>query len=245
MRVKIGTYNIQHGKKYSRFLETGEEKIDLLGVADVIRDAGVTICGLNEVRNQETVPGLCNQVKVIAEALGYHYVFAKAIDLRNGGVYGNALVSKYPILHWRTVPIAVPEAERVERKHKYENRVLLIAEIEVEGRMLTVLICHFGLNPDEIDEAVETIRRELSALETPIVLMGDFNLTPDTDSYTQLASLLRDTAREPERPLTFPSDKPDRKIDYVFVSKDVISSDVCVPAILQSDHRPYFLQIDF
>ena len=55
MKLKIGTYNIQHGKHHGHFLKGGREVIDLPGDAAVLRGAGLDICGLNEVRNQEQV----------------------------------------------------------------------------------------------------------------------------------------------------------------------------------------------
>ena len=237
MKLKIGTYNIQHGKWHGHFLATGEELIDLSGDARVIRDAGLEVCGLNEVRNQEQVPGLCNQARVIAEELGYHFVFAPAIDHR-GGTYGNALVSRYPIRAWRSCPIVVPEKEREPGVH-YEDRVLLVAELAVEDKPLTVLVCHFGLHVSEMRRAIEVIRNELAQISGEVVLMGDFNLTPDTPEYAVLAELLRDSAPAGQALLSFPSHAPQVKIDYLFTSAGIHATNVAVLETTQSDHRPY------
>jgi endonuclease/exonuclease/phosphatase family metal-dependent hydrolase len=146
MELNVGTFNIQHGKDHLHFLQTGEEVIDLKKMADVIRSANLDVCGLNEVRNDGAVGG-AYQAKVIAEALGYHFAFAKAIDHR-GGEYGNALVSRYPIEQVCLVPIAVEQADRIAGQH-FENRVLLCATLLVDRNLLTVLVSHFGLNDDE------------------------------------------------------------------------------------------------
>jgi hypothetical protein len=45
--------------------------------------------------------------------------------------------------------------------------------------------------------------------------------------------------------LTFRSDCPDRKIDYVFVTKDVRVLCAEIPEIIASDHRPHTAEIDF
>lgn len=239
--IKIGTFNIQHGRFYEHYLRTGEEQIRLDGVADVIRSFGVEICGLNEVRNQEGCEGLCNQARVIADALGYHFFFAPAIEHR-GGTYGNAIVSKYPIVSAHAIPIPSPRENRVGDRH-YEDRVLLVAEVLCGERTVTFLICHFGLNIEERESAVRGIREELALIRTPVVLMGDFNLTPTNEYYARLAELLRDTAEPKGEPLTFPSDAPRSKIDYVFVSDSIGVGNVTVPALTQSDHRPYFVEI--
>ena len=240
--MKIGTYNIQHGACYGEYLVSGVERIDLGGVAEVIRENGIEICGLNEVRNQEGVDGLCNQARVIGELLGYHWVFAPAIDHR-GGTYGNALISRYPIVSHRAIPIPCPDVEgRIGGRH-YEDRVLLVAEIDVGGRIVTVFVCHFGLNPDEVERAIDTVRAALAEHREPVILMGDFNLRPDSESYRQLAALLRDTAEPKELPLTFPSEAPRSKIDYVFVSETVAFDGVYAADTLQSDHKPYCVNV--
>ena len=60
--------------------------------------------------------------------------FAKAIHIP-GGEYGNALVSRYPIRSVRALPIVTTPEER-DTEEKYEDRVLLIAEIELAGSVL-------------------------------------------------------------------------------------------------------------
>ena len=241
MKLKIGTFNIQHGRNHARYLHECVEYIDLDGVADIIREHGIAICGLNEVRCQ-TGDGYCNQAQVIADKLGYHCFFAPAIAIQNG-TYGNAIVSQYPIRSARAIPIPSPTENRTGT-YRYEDRVLLVAEVEIEHTVLTVLICHFGRNPEEQRVALDTIRTELSDMTEPTVLMGDFNLPPHSEYYSPLAAMLRDTAEPPALPLTFPSEDPTCKIDYLFVSDSVIAHNVTVPDTQQSDHRPYFAEIE-
>lgn len=242
MKLNIGTFNIQHGRNHVYYLEHHREIIDLDGVAEVIRSNGIEICGLNEVRNQEGNEGFCNQAKAIAERLGYHFAFAKAIDLRVGE-YGNALVSKYPIESVRAVAIPAPEKEMRTGTEGYEDRVLLVAQLRIEKCLLTVLVCHFGLNPDEMQSAIGTVRKELATVDTPIVLMGDFNFTSDSEYYSALTDVLKDTAIPSDVPLTWPSHSPAQKIDYILVSDSVTVETRWSPETMQSDHRPYFLTV--
>lgn len=242
MKLNIGTYNIQHGCDHAYYLANKQERIDLAGVAEVIRANGIDVCGLNEVRNQEGHEGLCDQAKAIAEQLGYHAVFAKAIDLRVGE-YGNALVSRYPIEAFHTVAIPAPAKEHRVGNGGYEDRVLLVAELTVDGERLTVMVCHFGLNPEEMQLAVDTVKQELLTVRTPVILMGDFNFTPDSAYYPQLSAVLKDTAEPIEAPLTWPSEAPTQKIDYLFRSDSLTVERRWSPDVLQSDHRPIFLTV--
>ena len=44
--------------------------------------------------------------------------------------------------------------------------------------------------------------------------------------------------------LSFPSDKPTMKIDYLFTSPDVKALQADIPAVVASDHRPYIALVE-
>lgn len=244
MKLLIGSYNILHGKDYPHYLQTKEERIDLIQTASAIKSLNLDICGLNEVRNQERVAGLCNQAKVIAEQLGYHYAFGRAID-HLGGEYGNAIVSRYPILSAKVIPIVIPAGERIEGQ-KYEDRSMLCAEILADGRRFTVIVTHFGLNADEMEKAIGVVRDYMATCETPLLLMGDLNFNSDSEFRERMCELLTDTAEITEDPChTFPSPEPIRKIDYVFTDSHFEAKRAFVPDVRHSDHRPYVTELEF
>ena len=224
--MKIMTFNTQHCKNFL----TGE--IDFARMAEVICDEGADIVGLNEMRDKGAHPEYDRQVPILSKLSGlpYHY-FAKAVAL-HGGVdpYGNGLLSRYPIISVETIPIPYPP----ELAQK-EPRCILKARLSCG---LTVLVTHFGLTPLEQSLAVETILANLSAKNC--VLMGDFNVTPDDVVLAPIRAHMKDTADRFASPLlSFPSDDPRIKIDYIFVSPDmeVVAADI--PAIIASDHRPH------
>ena len=97
----------------------------------------------------------------------------------------------------------------------YETRCVLRARF-AEG--FTVLISHFGLAKAEARNAVETVLSLLREEKGPVVLMGDFNLEPDSPILAPLFEELTDTAALFPCPLkSWPSDEPEQKIDYIFV----------------------------
>ena len=242
-RVTIGTFNIQHGKDHLKYRETKVETIDLPMMADLIRDEGIAICALNEVRNEENTPVACNQAKAIGTYLDYHYHFARAIDFR-GGAYGNAIVSRYPIVGVKTYPIAIPKEARIAG-HYYEDRVLLAADVDVDGEILTVFACHFGLAPNEQMLAVETARIALREAKHPVVFLGDFNVTPSTDIYAAIAEDFKDTAVCGTDNFTYPSHAPSRKIDYIFTANGASSESFTVSPRVCSDHLAVKAEILF
>jgi len=232
--MKIMTFNTQHCLNYI------ERKIDFRLMADTVVNSGAELIGLNEMRGKGENAEYDRQTEILSELTGIgHYYFAKAIDVPNMGPYGNALLSKIPIVSAETVPI--PDPVPKEGFRSYETRCVLKAKLE---NGLTVLVTHFGLNPDEQENAVKTV---LSVLEDEkCVLMGDFNVEPDNEVLLPIRARMRDAAEKLSTPkLSFPSDEPKIKIDYIFTTPDVEVVFADIPATVASDHRPHVAEIRF
>ena len=234
MQIKMMSYNTQHCLNFIT------REIDFDMVADTIKRCGADVVGLQEMFGEGTDPGFVAQTKIIAEKLGFYYYFAKAIDFGEHNPYGIALVSRYPITSAEVVFIPDPQVRKYDGY--YETRVLLKATIDAGGG-LNVLVSHFGLNPDEHENAVQTVISNLP--EKRCVLMGDFNMEPDNPILDPIMRRLYDTAQNFSSPkLSFPSDTPTVKIDYIFVSKDLKVQYADIPEIVSSDHRPHLATIE-
>ena len=235
MKIKLMSYNTQHCLNYVT------RKIDFDIMADTIKQCEADIIGFQEMRDKGQDAAYDAQTKIIAEKLGYHYYyFAEAIRFGGANPYGNALISRYPILSAETIRIPDPEPQKYDGY--YETRCLLKATIDV-GSDLHVLVSHFGLNPDEQENAVRTVISHMP--EHRCVLMGDFNMEPDNPILQPIMQKLCDTAQYFSSPkLSFPSDTPRKKIDYIFVSKDIKVHCADIPEIVSSDHRPHVATIE-
>jgi len=170
------------------------------------------------------------QVKKLAELTGMkYYYFAKATEF-NGNPYGNGFLSKIPIKNCKTFPVPDPNPKKYDGY--YETRCLLKAELE---NGFTVLVIHFGLNPDEHINAVKTVMENL--VDKQCILMGDFNVLSENEVLTPIKDKMVDCGDFIEgNKLTFPSDNPDRKIDYIFVSHDIEVISAEIPSTIASDH---------
>lgn len=235
MKIKFMSYNTQHCLNFIT------REIDFDIIAATIKKCEADIIGLQEIRDEGQDADYQSQAKIIAEKLGYHYYyFAEAI--RFGGVnpYGNAIISRYPIISAETIMIPDPEIKKYDGY--YETRCLLKATIDVRNG-LNVLVSHFGLNPDEQENAVETVVSNIP--KEHCVLMGDFNMEPDNQILNPIMQSLQDTAKVfSTYKLSFPSDTPKVKIDYIFVSKDLKVEYADIPEIISSDHRPHVATIE-
>ncbi len=103
--------------------------------------------------------------------------------------YGNAIISKYPILSVREVKVMAPnQTEQMQtiNGNTYERRVLLIAELDVNGTTVTVISTHFDLYTNAMNAAVSAIVTEMERISTPVILMGDLNCNSNDTPITNL-----------------------------------------------------------
>jgi endonuclease/exonuclease/phosphatase family metal-dependent hydrolase len=235
--MKVMTFNIQHAKNYL------EGHIDIPLMAKTIKELGADIIALQEVYGigeKETFNG---QAEKIAEILGYHCYFAEAIYINGYGPYGNAILSRYEILDAKTVK--VPPAIPVPGRY-FEDRCLGVCHVNTPNGKLAVFAIHFGLQPEEAVLCAKTVCNTFDP-SVPTVLMGDFNLEPDSEYLDPIRNIFVDTDKffKGESNLTFPSDKPEIKIDYIFVSPDINVRNVDVPKNIAADHLTIVADIDF
>lgn len=227
--MKIMSFNTQHCLNYL------EGRIDFHVMADAVKACGADIVALNEMRGKGTDPEYEDQVPALAQITGLpHFYFAKAIDVGGSNPYGNGLLSRYPITQACTIPIPDPVGQPCE------SRCILKARLECG---LTVLVTHFGLSAKEQENAARTVAENLE--DTRCILMGDFNVTPDNRVLAPIRARMKDAADLFGAPLlSFPSDEPRIKIDYIFVSPDIELVSADIPPIVASDHRPHTAEIN-
>ncbi|MBQ2967704.1 MAG: endonuclease/exonuclease/phosphatase family protein [Clostridia bacterium] len=232
--MKLMTFNTQHCMNYIT------REIDFEIMAKAIRDQNPDIVGLNEMRNLGTKEDYTDQVKALSDLSGMpHYYFAQAISFEGKNPYGNGMLSKIPFKTVETVMIPDP-IEKTGDKW-YETRCILKATF---ANGLTVLVTHFGLNDDEQQNAVETILKNIAPEKC--IVMGDLNVRPDNPLLDPIRACMQDTAKTFKAPLlSFPSDNPYCKIDYIFATPDIEIVSADIPAVVASDHRPHTAEIQF
>lgn len=232
--MKIMTFNTQHCANFI----TG--KIDYEVMADAVKTCGAEIVGLNEMRDKGVSEGYADaQVAQLSKLTEMEYFyFAKAIEDGPGNPYGNGILSKHEFERVET--ILIPEPENKKSGAYYERRCILKAKLK---NGLTVLVTHFGLSPEEQESAVKAVLDEIT--DEKCILMGDFNVTPDDKVLELIRAKMKDTAELfSEEKLSFPSDNPRIKIDYIFVSHDIEVVSADIPGIVASDHRPHTAKIN-
>ena len=242
--MKIMTFNIQHALDYIN------QKIDVDLFIEKIKYYGADVCGINEVRGEGPLDGYTDQTNAIADGLGFNRYFGEAIKVDGTSPYGNALVSSYPIKSCETILIPEPSKEYKFDKNGelvyYERRCIIKSVIDCNGKDLCVLVTHMGLSDIERKNAVSSLCEIIDKINIPLVLMGDFNTTPNDAVLAPLYDRLTDANVKSVNSSvpTYPSDSPEIKIDYIFY-KDIncVSSHTVEEVI--SDHYPIIADFEY
>jgi endonuclease/exonuclease/phosphatase family metal-dependent hydrolase len=172
---------------------------------------------LQEVDAGARRSNLDRQVDVLGDALGYrHRSYFPNVQVRGGGEYGNAVLSRFPITETQNIDLSIPLKKRRSVLH-VRSRVRLNGHNR--ARTLHVYNLHLGLAGPE--RKVQ-LRKFLNSHpfnglhhRTPVVVAGDFN-----DVWGTLGPRLLVPAgfRGLRQPLhTFPAYAPMRALDSIYV----------------------------
>lgn len=155
--IKLCSYNIHAGVGMD-----GRFDADRLG--RVLREVDADVLGLQEVEHHAVGQG--DLLDYLAAETGTTAVAGSTL-LRDTRHYGNALLTRLPILDIHRIDLTMP---------RREPRGALDVLLDWHGRELRVVATHLGLRPSERREQT---RRLLSLFETSredvAVLMGDLN----------------------------------------------------------------------
>lgn len=226
------TYNIHHG-------EGVDGKLDVARIAEVVRTAAPDIVCLQEVDRNVPRSGNRDIAAELAGALGMAFVFGENLAL-DGGAYGNAILSRFPILAHENIPLPGPEG--------VEPRGCLTAQIEVHGEGVWFFNTHLGLKADE-RLAQATALLEHLPKGAPVVLAGDLNERLEDPGLKKLATVLKAALTAPscDQPNSYPVPKPKRRIDHVFTGGGPVTQEACVlvtdASKVASDHFPVVAKI--
>ena len=228
--LRILAYNTHHG-------EGMDGVLDLDRIAEVISGTAPDLVALQEVDHIVERTRWVDQAGEYGALTMLEPVFGDFMPYQEG-LYGMALLSRYPIDNWtnhRLPPGAEP-------------RTALAARIRLPGseRAVVFVGIHLYRTEDERMAQAQALLDILDGEDGLVILAGDFNSQPGSPVMERLAS--RFTVLEKEGPsATFPADDPEREIDFILLDPAerirvlehrVLDEDVA------SDHRPIFLVLE-
>jgi len=201
-----------------------------------IKENDPDILGLNEVDLGALKTGFVDIPSYIAHKLNMYYFYGYTFYKH----YGDVILSKYPILEAKI--ISLPLAIETERP-----RAIIKAKIQINTSVWTIIVSHLSTNSDDRLAQVPFIVNEIEKEITfeKIVWMGDFNLQPTSSEYSLIngTSILNftDTYRYLNTFSGYTGDFnedhiPQKRIDYVMCSPDLVPKNSYVFCSISSDH---------
>lgn len=199
LTLRILTYNIHGG-------EGLDGKIDLPRLAGVIRGAEPDLVALQEVDRKTWRSGRIDQPAELARLTGMEVAYGPAMEYDDGH-FGNAVLSRFPILSSRCHALPSPEGR--------EPRSAIEVVVRPDGGApLRFFSAHFDHQIEDVRVSHARAVLAASAGAEPAILAGDFNATPGSPTLKTLLASWND-ATAVSGMLTFPSNPGRIKIDYV------------------------------
>jgi endonuclease/exonuclease/phosphatase family metal-dependent hydrolase len=231
--VRVMSFNIQHG-------EGADGVINLPRIAEVIRAAGAEVVAVQEVDQATTRSGGVDQAGELGRLLGMNHYFGRSINYQGGG-YGNAILSRYPIRQQKRTLLA-------RLNVSVEQRSVTEVVLDLGGAELVLLNTHLDAGASD-DERLHSIAQLRTISQDygprPFVLCGDFNTVSTEPPYAALAEDFVDAwaAVGVGNGYTFPSQTPNRRIDYFWhLPQRQTPIRAWVPSTTASDHRPLVVE---
>jgi len=228
-RLRLITFNIQ----------TAIE--DPASIAMIIQQANADIVALQELSTEAAE----HFQDVLVEEFPY-----QALYPQENPYVGQGVLSRYPILgeeYWRNEELGPTLGH-------------LRVQLDVNNVPVTLYNTHpvppfsftgqFGLEAHS--GAIALLLERANAETGPVILLGDFNMTPQFDEYQQITANYSDAFREVGDPgfgFTFPNGQrfplpPLARLDYVFYNTSFRGQEARVLAQSgSSDHLPFWVEL--
>ena len=230
--LRVLAYNIHHG-------EGMDSLLDLDRVAALIRDVDPDLVALQEIDSVAARTGGVDQAAELGRLTGMTPVFGRFMPYQ-GGAYGMALLSRWPI--------------RASMNHRLPDGTEPRAAVEVvvaspsTGREIRFVGVHFYRTESERAAQADSLDARLfrgAGADLPTILAGDFNSEPGTRVIEDRAANWTIVDKGDDR-MTYSSFDPVREIDFVMYRPDAaftVIDERLIDEPVISDHRP--LVVDF
>ncbi|MFT4750228.1 MAG: endonuclease/exonuclease/phosphatase family metal-dependent hydrolase [Neolewinella sp.] len=225
--VRILSFNILHGA-------TTKGDFDLDAIARVIIEADPDFVALQEVDYKTKRAKGYDLVTELAWRCKLAGIFGRAMPY-DGGEYGEGVLSRFSLLSSRNVglPYSLGNEPRA---------ALEITTVLPSGDTISFIGTHLDHLNEDTDRVQQTqaINKAFLSNAYPTILAGDLNAEPGSKPINILEEMWTAAYNRAALAFTYPSGKPEKKIDYVMylpanrwrvaerrVINDTIASDHC------------------
>jgi endonuclease/exonuclease/phosphatase family metal-dependent hydrolase len=166
--------------------------------------------------------------------------------------YGNAILSRLPFTHTDTIFTRGAFMAGFDAMKNDSNiRNLQHATIDINGTALHILNHHghhihgSKAGDEETVRQMRIIAELVGSLDGPVILCGDFNLAPDSESIGIINGKLANLSIANGLKRTYTRFSQVQEVcDYIFVNDQVKVRRFEMPETIISDHKPLILEFD-
>ena len=252
--LRLITFNIAHGRGlsfYQGFNSSQQIYKNVLKIAMRLEEWNADVVALQEVDEDSHWNKRINLLQVIMDNTNYKHSIMGVNNIRTGRkhlAYGNAILSKYPVMSWENQPFG---------SANLGEKGFLYAEVKTETQVIPIVNLHLDFRSRK--RRIEQIEKVLTYLhdrayksselfQPAPIICGDFNCHQKRagDAVTHLFDYILhfgDYSLYPVNARTFPTYWPSWGIDFIFMPTAYkINHSEAVKSFL-SDHKPVL--IDF
>jgi endonuclease/exonuclease/phosphatase family metal-dependent hydrolase len=230
--LRVLCYNIHYG-------QGTDGRYDIERLAGVINKAKPDLVALQEVDVGVKRSGRVHQIRQLAELTGMAARYGPTQHYE-GGLFGNAVLTRLPILDVIIHPL--PYTESTPERVTYPRGAIVVTLRGRDGKPLRFISTHFQHNvaEDRVAEAKSINTLFARDDDVPTILAGDMNSKPDDEPIQLLLKHWSNASDEPASP-TAPAIQPTSRIDYIFyrpAGRLRFTQAEVIDESMASDHRP-------
>lgn len=171
MQLKVMCWNI---KAFEGDPSNPDDIFKLEPFIEIIKKHNPDIIGFQELETHTSRQGSKELLTKLAAELGMYpqFGFSYIADQGSKGLYGNGLLSKYPILNSHSEPIPWEKDQADPRSFQWID---ILIPFDGKEEMIRIVNTHLD-HKSWVDKSFNYVREEAcETSELPTILMGDFN----------------------------------------------------------------------
>ncbi|MEO5949872.1 MAG: endonuclease/exonuclease/phosphatase family protein [Candidatus Saccharimonadales bacterium] len=225
-------------------------------LSDMIINEAPDIVAFQEIADSKIQIGLFPSLTEFMDRVKFHHTYFSPVYsflYMSGSIeFGNAIISNLELLDQNTVFTNLKYKDNFSlQDDDYNVRNFQHVTAKDENGNKFHLINHHGYHVPEHKKgdqftlkACEQIAKYANSLDGPVIISGDFNLEPGSESLAAIEKSFRNLSTEYKLKTTRNSlTKKTEVCDYIFVNESVHVTDFYLSKVVASDHQG--LVLDF
>lgn len=241
--LRVATINLAHGCR-SDYWSASERfaRKNVAALADLVKGHSIDVLAAQEIDAPSAWGGGVDHVDALLEGTDLAYSeHGDFIDHGEGFYrYGTAVLSERPLRKTASYDFSESFGSELLGVPWVFRQGLSVAETDLGGMVVDVASIHLSFAPSGVRranavEAAEYLAARRAEHGNPLIVMGDMNAAPGTETMDILLERLKLTPCGDGTP-TFPAENPRTAIDWVLLSRELECVHSHVLGDILSDH---------